>query len=150
MNRNAWLLIVGILALAALGGGAVLMNTRGFRNNNPGNLRGAIPWKGRIGLDPDGFAIFETMELGVRALRVDLTAKMNRGLNTVRKILMVYAPPHENPTASYIRKVSEWMGVNADQPLTVTHLPGLVSGIIRFEQGGPLQAAVINAGLMLA
>lgn len=126
------------------------MNTRGIRNKNPGNLRGNIPWRGRIGSDPDGFAIFETMELGVRALRVDLTAKLARGLNTVRKIVTVFAPPNENPTDNYIAKVSEWMGVTPDQPLTAADLPGLVNGIIRFEQGGPLQAAVIKAGLALA
>lgn len=127
------------------------MNTRGFRNKNPGNLRGPTPWLGRVGTDPQGFAIFETMEYGVRALRVDLTAKLNRGLDTVQKIITVFAPPSDNnPTAAYIRKVSEWMNVNQTQRLTTADLPGLVDGIIRFEQGGPLQAAVIRAGLMLA
>lgn len=151
MKRET-VIVIGILLVAALaGGGVVAMNTRGFRNKNPGNLRGPTPWQGRVGTDPQGFAIFSTMEYGVRALRVDLTAKLNRGLDTVRKIVTVFAPPSDNnPTETYITKVSEWMGVHPDQPLGPGNLPGLVDGIIRFEQGGPLQAAVIKAGLALA
>lgn len=150
-HRDPLILLAILAAIGLAAGGVVAMNTRGFRNNNPGNLRGPTPWQGRIGTDPEGFAIFETMELGVRALRVDLTAKLNRGLDTVRKIMNVYAPASDNnPTATYIRKVSEWMNVNADERLTTADLPGLVDSIIRFEQGGPLQAAVIKAGLALA
>ena len=150
MSRTTLLMLgIAVAILVTLGGVAV--QTRGLRNNNPGNLRGPTPWQGRVGTDPEGFAIFSSMEYGVRALRVDLTAKLNRGLDTVQKIITVYAPPHENPTATYIRKVAEWMGVNATQTrLTPAHLPAMVDAIIRFEQGGPLQAAVIKAGLMLA
>lgn len=151
MKKDALILLAVLAVIAVTAGGVAVMNARGMRNNNPGNLRGPTPWNGRVGTDPEDFAIFSTMELGVRALRVDLTAKLNRGLDTVRKIIMVYAPPSDNnPTAAYIRKVAEWMNVNPDQRLTPADLPGLVDGIIRFEQGGPLQAAVIKAGLALA
>ena len=122
--------------------------TRGFRNNNPGNLKAGTPWKGVIAVDPKGFAIFDTMENGVRALGKDLSAKMARGVDTVRKILYIYAPPSDNnPTASYVDRVADWMQVDPDQPLSLAHLPNLVAGIIRFENGKPLAANVIAAGL---
>lgn len=124
------------------------MHTRGFRNNNPGNLKAGTPWKGAIGMDSKGFAIFDTMENGVRALGKDLTAKINRGLDTIRKILYVYAPPSENPTANYVAKVSEWAGVHPDEPLEARHLPDVMDAIIRFEQGKRLDRRTINAGII--
>ena len=150
--KTSTIVLLAILAALALAGtgGAILMNTRGFRNKNPGNLKGNVAWLGRVGTDPQGFAIFESMEMGVRAIRVDLTAKLNRGVDTVRKIISVYAPSIENPTENYIRKVSEWSGVSPDQKLTAANLPAIVDSIIRFENGGALQAAVIKAGLALA
>ena len=143
------LILFGILALiiAGLGGGVALMHTRGFRNNNPGNLKAGPAWRGVVGVDRAGFAIFDTMENGVRALGKDLTAKMGRGLDTVREIINVYAPPSENPTSSYVAKVSEWLGVSPDAPLTSRDLPDLISAIIRFENGKTLDARVINAGV---
>jgi hypothetical protein len=126
------------------------MHTRGFRNNNPGNLKFGTPWKGVTGQDAKGFAVFDTMENGVRALGKDLTAKMNRGVNTVREILYIYAPPSDNnPTPTYVAKVAEWMGVSPDDVLYPERdLPGLIDGIIRFENGKRLDARTINAGIV--
>jgi hypothetical protein len=142
-----WLLIAG-LALATVGGVAYVAHTRGFRNNNPGNLKYGTPWKGVVGVDPKGFAIFDTMENGVRALGKDLTAKQNRGLNTIREIIYVYAPPSDNnPTPSYVNKVAEWVGIGPDDVLIPDDLPALISAVIRFENGKTLDPYTINAGI---
>jgi hypothetical protein len=124
------------------------MHTRGFRNNNPGNLKAGTPWVGVVGVDPKGFAIFDTMENGVRALGKDLTAKMGRGLDTIREILYVYAPPSDNnPTASYVSKVAEWVGIGPDEALIPSDLPRLIDAIIRFENGKRLDSRTITAGV---
>lgn len=144
-NHKTYLLLGALLALGA--GGVFYMHTRGFRNNNPGNLKAGTPWKGAVGVDRAGFAIFDTMANGVRALGMDLTAKMNRGLNTISEILDVYAPASENPTATYKAKLAEWVGVGIHDPLNGHHLPNLIDGIIRFENGKRLDQNTIYAGI---
>lgn len=126
------------------------MHSRGFRNNNPGNLKAGIPWLGVTGVDPKGFAIFETMEYGVRALAKDLQAKMARGLDTIREILYVYAPPSENPTENYVARVSEWMGVSPDAKLSQVDLLSLTDAIIRFENGRRIPFDVLARGVSMA
>ncbi|MGK0657632.1 MULTISPECIES: hypothetical protein [unclassified Methylococcus] len=89
---------------------------RGLRNNNPGNLvyspRNA--WEGQIGHD-GRFCRFEQMSDGVRALAVVLlTYHGKHKLSTVRQIITRWAPPTENATAAYIRRVAAALDVGAD------------------------------------
>jgi hypothetical protein len=144
-----WLLVIG--ALVTAGGGAVYLMTRGFRNNNPGNLLDAgIAWVGLTGRDDAGYAIFDSLTHGIRAMTKDLLTKMGRGLNTVRAIVTVYAPPSENPTEDYIASVSSEMGVGPDDPLTVGNIYDLVSAMIYFENGQHANAADLSAGVNAA
>jgi hypothetical protein len=147
VKREAYILLVVLAAIGITAGGVAIMHTRGFRNNNPGNLKYGTPWKGVVGIDPKGFAIFDTMENGVRALGKDLTAKMGRGLDTVREIISVYAPPSENPTGTYIDKVAAWVGVSPDMQLNAGDLPALIAAVIRFENGKTLDSRTIDAGI---
>ncbi len=90
----------------------------GLRNNNPGNLRDTgIQWKGRVGSNK-GFTVFDATENGVRAYGIDIRSKINRGLNTINKIIPVYAPPSENNTSSYITSVVRQTGFSADKKLS--------------------------------
>ncbi len=63
--------------------------TRGYRNNNPGNLE-VIPggWVGQVGIDStangNNFAIFDTPENGIRALMQNIISKVARNF-TVSK-----------------------------------------------------------------
>lgn len=92
----------------------------GLRNNNPGNLRDSgILWQGRVGANK-GFTVFDAVENGIRAYAVDIRSKINRGLNTINKIIPVYAPPSENNTSSYITTVVRLTGFSADKKLDVT------------------------------
>jgi hypothetical protein len=90
----------------------------GLRNNNPANLRDSgIQWKGRVGSN-EGFVVFDSIETGVRAYGIDLRSKINRGLNTINKIIPVYAPPSENNTQRYISDMVKNTGYSANKILS--------------------------------
>lgn len=89
----------------------------GLRNNNPGNLRDdGTNWQGKIGSN-QGFVVFKNLDYGIRAYGKDITSKMNRGLNTIAKIIAVYAPPSENNTQAYINRVSSVSGIDPNEAM---------------------------------
>lgn len=146
--------------------------TRGERNNNPGNLN-YMPehaFQGQIGIelagDPPRFGRYDTMANGIRALAELLVIYQKKyGCDTVGKIIDRYAPPSDsNPTDAYKAFVINWMsgelgapegyGLDPDQPVDVTipaNLHALVGGIIRFENGrcfyadGDLNGPILSA-----
>lgn len=148
MKRETLLLLI-VLAIIATGGGVAYVMTRGFRNNNPGNLTYGTPWNGVVGNDGP-YAVFDTLQNGIRALGKDLLAKMGRGLTTIRSIVTVYAPPSDNPTESYIGSVSARMDMDPDATLTVGDLANLADAIIYFENGHSTSAAVLQSGINAA
>jgi hypothetical protein len=111
---------------------------RGIRNNNPGNLIDAgIPWRGLVGRDADGYAVFRTALEGIRAAYIDLRTGFHRDReDTVREIVTEWAPPTENPTARYIDHVARALGVGPDTPLVLERdrIP-LLEAIFEFENG---------------
>jgi hypothetical protein len=68
-------------------------------NNNPGNLKPkGFTYKGQIGLDDRGFAIFESKDAGRSALIQDIRAKQSQGLNNPNAFIDKYTPAmKENP-----------------------------------------------------
>ena len=68
-------------------------------NNNPGNLKPkGFTYKGQIGLDDRGFAIFENKDAGRNALIQDIRAKQSQGLNNPNAFIDKYTPAtKENP-----------------------------------------------------
>jgi len=147
-NRGLfWAVVIGLLVT----GGVYVYETRGFRNNNPGNLRYGVKWLGVVGADPDGYAIFDKPENGVRAMGVDLLTKIARGVNTLRAVISVYAPPGDNnPTEAYIAEVSKWSGLDPDQVLARDDVPALANAMIRFENGHTAPTSVFNQGMTMA
>lgn len=102
---------------------------RGLRNNNPGNLvLTNIAWQGKIpkpqnndtnnGVVVKHFEQFTNLEFGIRAMLKDLINDINKGKNTINKIISEYAPPTENNTGVYIQSVSKTLGVTPNQTLT--------------------------------
>jgi hypothetical protein len=115
---------------------------RGIRNNNPGNLISTnIDWQGKIPFskNTDGkFEQFTSMDFGIRAMFKDLINDINKGKNTVRKLINEYAPPSENNTAQYIKDVCTSIGVTPDQKITSVNgefLFMLAKAIIKKENG---------------
>lgn len=83
--------------------------SRGLRNLNPGNIRlGSFLYKGERAHSSDGeFRQFESMEWGYRAMFVLLyTYAVKYDCSTLRQMIERYAPPSENHTENYIRRVA--------------------------------------------
>ena len=101
------------------------MNPRGFRNNNPLNIRRnkADKWKGLKPTQQDAqFCEFVTMEDGWRAAFVLLTRTYyhKHRLYTIRGIVSRWAPPHDhNNTEAYIAHVSRLTGIPPDEPIGI-------------------------------
>jgi hypothetical protein len=146
VKRDAtfWVLVAALVIVGSAGVGIML--TRGIRNKNPGNLRfsTAINWVGQTGFDDEGYAVFDSMENGVRAMVKDLRSKIARGVNTISKILYVYAPVTENPTSAYIAAVSHGSGIDANAELNDGDIPQLVPEMIKFENGPASVAVTAN------
>ena len=117
---------------------------RGFRNNNPGNLRyyPEIPWKGQLGADAAGYAVFDTPENGIRAMSIQILGDIEkRGFDTPRKLITKYAPPSENDTKAYIQAVCKRLGVLPDDKLSERkHGLLLVYAVGEHENGKPLSS----------
>lgn len=111
---------------------------RGIRNNNPTNLIyvDSIAWNGQIGSDGK-YAIFDTPVNGLRAAAIQIHTNITRHrADTVRKMITRWAPPHENPTESYISHVSKRLGVSPDQRLDYhSHVKPLLRAIVLHENG---------------
>lgn len=96
---------------------------RGYRNNNPLNIRKSNEaWKGKVYIgNSDGtFEQFYDMAYGYRAALVLLRGPgyIGKGLNTIEKIITKFAPPEENDTAGYIADVSRMTGIPKDQVIS--------------------------------
>lgn len=86
---------------------------RGYRNNNPLNIRynPANEWKGKKLPNTDGvFEQFVSMEYGYRAAIYLIKKYINSGVRTVSEIISKWAPTTENNTAGYINRVCNTTG----------------------------------------
>ncbi len=156
MNRD-FLIFLSIAALLIAGtGGAIYMQSRGLRNNNPGNIRhGTSQWRGMSSdqSNDSEFVQFDAPEYGIRALaRLLRNYQSRHGLYTVRQIITRYAPPAENITGAYVDHVARVVGVNPDARIDVNEkMVPLVNAIIKHENGiNPYSADVISTGIGLA
>lgn len=125
---------------ASGGAGAYSGNApRSVRNNNPGNLKASPFTKslpGYQGRDKDGFAIFDSPQSGASAQAALLGNYMDRGYNTVAKIISRWAPKSDgNDTAAYVKTVARQLGVSPNDALSKDVIPRLQSAIARVESG---------------
>lgn len=157
-KRNDILLIVGV---AALGTAAYLlyknkhktnntMNTnptlpRGYRNNNPLNIRysKSNKWIGEVAKNTDGtFEQFTTMAYGYRAAFQLLRKYINQyNLRTVAEIINRWAPPTENNTAGYISRVigiNGWTAAQEIDPDDKEEMTKLVYAMAIVENGNSI------------
>lgn len=149
MKKSVWIYFFAALLLLLIGGSRV-MASRGFRNNNPGNVRplsGGRKWIGQTGVDyagsKEGYVIFDSMQNGFRAMARDLQVKINRGLNTIEKIIPVYAPAADNNNVgAYILAVSKNSGIAHNKPIAREDLSKIVAAMARHELGAESFALV--------
>lgn len=126
--------------------------SRGLRNNNPGNLvKTNISWQGKVSAGKDAkFEQFENIYFGLRAMYKDLINDINKGKNTVRRLVSEYAPSNENDTALYITKVSKALGISPDakiKSINVDFLVLLGRAIVNHENGKGAEKYVTDLDL---
>ena len=130
------------------------MNTRGLKNNNPGNIRKSnerFVGEIRPSVDP-AFKQFRSMAYGYRALmRVLKTYYHKHELRTIRGIINRWAPATENTPATYISSVVRDTGKKADEWLTwdkptITSMAAAISNV---ENGTKANMADVEEGWLL-
>lgn len=92
------------------------------------------------------------MEYGYRAIFVTLNSYINKGYNTIEKIINRYAPPHENETTSYAATVSRLTGIPQTTPvsfLNPDNIIKIVRAISYVENGIVPDDSQINKGYEL-
>jgi hypothetical protein len=119
----------------------MMKTSRGLRNNNPGNIRlGSFRYEGEKATSSDSaFRQFESIEWGYRAMFVLLhTYEKRYGCNTLRKIINRYAPPVENHTEAYIRRVAHATHLLPDEMISTTDgalMTAVVAAMSEVENG---------------
>lgn len=116
--------------------------SRGIRNNNPGNLvKTSITWLGKLShaKNTDSrFEQFKDVQHGIRAMLRDVVNDINKGHNTVTKLIHQYAPAFENDTISYINDVAKGLGISPNDKISVINnqfLLKVARAVIKKENG---------------
>src|SRR5580765_3255055 len=99
-------------------------DARNYRNNNPGNLKYAKQF-GATGYDKDGFAVFESKDLGMKALKEQLQRNLQRNPDfTLVQHMHHYLGGKGEPKATaegdpiaYAAFLSKHMGLDPDSKL---------------------------------
>lgn len=132
-----------------------MMESRGLRNCNPGNLRRTDDrWKGLRAVQTDkDFSQFTDMAHGYRALMITLrNYARRRGCRTMADIIRRYAPPAENDTPAYLAYVCGKMNVLPTCEPDLEDKPtlcALASAISRMENGVEAKPEEVEAGWKL-
>ncbi len=142
-------------------------NSRGWRNNNPLNIRRGDRWQGLRALQNDKeFCQFVTMSFGYRAAVKVLISYFRYFLQqgypfTIGNVIRRWAPSTENNTDAYIRRVLDIVGepnsaVTIGNPRTELgrrHLAWMIGAMTCVECGchpKDVDYASINTGFRLA
>lgn len=137
------------------------------RTNNPGNLmfqKNPINWDGMsmtqnkavdyLETANGKYYKFQTPEFGIRALTRDITTKRGRGINTIEKIVPIYAPnAHGNDEDSYMKILEEYTGLGQSINISDEHMFDFIKGVIQKEgagAGGYYTDEVIIRGMHMA
>ena len=130
--------------------------TRGYINRNPLNIRYSErnKWVGQIGHDSGGFCKFSAFIYGIRAAVLIIKKYIERGDNTIPKIISKWAPETENLTTKYIQFVMQKTRIAADTKLSIydrSKIIAIIDAMVRVECGNlELQSSWLGAGYDLA
>lgn len=118
---------------------------RGYRNNNPLNIRisSTNNWQGEVQNNTDGvFEQFVAMEYGYRAALKLIRNYITRdGLTTVSDIISKWAPNNENNTAGYIQRVigiNQWTPAKVIDPYSKDDMCDLAYAMAIVENGNTI------------
>ena len=127
-----------------------MATTRGYRNNNPLNIRkNDDVFQGEVIPSKDkAFKEFKTMAYGYRAGFVVLRTYFNNyHLDTIRKLITRFAPADDNNhTENYIKAVSERSGKGADESIRYDKetMVSIVAAMSFVENGKEPDMADVN------
>ena len=126
--------------------------TRGYRNNNPLNMRhDKDRWQGEVVPSQDGaFKQFETMAWGYRAaFKLLHNYQKNNGCRILSDFINRWAPPSENNTSAYVSTVAKRAGlsdVSEIDTLKGDTMRAVVSAMSYVENGVEADEADVAAG----
>lgn len=126
--------------------------TRGYRNNNPLNMRHDNDrWQGEVVPSQDGaFKQFETMAWGYRAaFKLLHNYQKNNGCRILSDFINRWAPPSENNTSAYVSTVAKRAGlsdVSEIDTLNGETMRAVVSAMSYVENGVEANEADVAAG----
>lgn len=125
---------------------------RNVRNNNPLNIRESARWDGERAVDSDkAFEEFKSPEYGFRAAYIILLQYLERGDNTIQKIVSKWAPATENHTSAYINYIAEKLILSPAVTLLPTDLALLMLHMANYEgANGAFTIEQAQAGVELA
>lgn len=115
--------------------------SRGLRNCNPGNIRrGSFLYKGEKAVCSDlEFRQFDSMAWGYRAMFVLLhTYAVKHHCRSLRDFIARYAPPSENNTEAYLRRVAFSTHFSPDEVISTTDcatMTAVVAAMSEVENG---------------
>lgn len=101
-----------------------MSETRGMRNNNPGNLRYAksVGWEGLVKEDSrtdNAFFQFTSVYWGLRAMIMQIRNYFRKKKDlTIKSIISRYAPSFENNTKFYYEEVAKFCNINSGDTIT--------------------------------
>lgn len=105
--------------------------TRGLRNNNPGNLK-AVKGQRR---DREGFAMFDTMEEGVRHANAQIGRYEAQGITTAEGVVNKWAPSADgNDVKAYLADIQKTTGIKPGEDIRGQEAL-LESGMFKHESG---------------
>lgn len=128
---------------------------RGYRNNNPLNIRiSNNNWEGKVANNTDGsFEQFESMPYGYRAAIKNINTQINRGNNTLRKLIGSWAPASDgNSPDSYAQFVAKHAGIGVDDRIDPNNrdlMIKIIAAMAFKENGEEANLDDINAGYNL-
>lgn len=110
--------------------------TLAVKNNNPLNVKTPREgfWKGQIGVDKQGHAIFSDVESGLRAASINLKnyAKRHK-IDTIEKLVKRFAEGNNKPYINYLCKA---LKLKPNEKFNVVRrLPELLKYMSKFESG---------------
>lgn len=125
---------------------------RGLRLCNPGNIRiNSDLFQCEVRPSKDkSFKQFKTMAYGYRAMfRILSNYYKNYKLDTIRKMIGRWAPESENDTNAYIKAVSDYAGIPADDTININdreQMIRIVAGMSKVENGVEADMSDVIAG----
>jgi hypothetical protein len=132
--------------------------SRGYKNNNPGNIRLTYDeqghktfWTGEIEGKDKSFKTFKTIEYGYRAMFITLSSYFKKNYNTIELIINRYAPAEDNNNPdSYINTVSKQSGITKDKIIQDDEeLKKVIAAMSFVENGVHANIDQINKGYQL-